>query len=58
MTAARRPKRHPRTHIRVQRQDTVTAAARPGIPLLHLQAHWTLQAHPRYLEAAAFHWPQ
>ena len=26
-------------------------------PLVHLHAHWTTQAHPRYLEAAAFHWP-
>lgn len=33
-----------------------TVAARPT-PLIQLSAHWTFKAHPRYLEAAGFHWP-
>lgn len=32
---------------------TATACA---TPLLQLHAHWTMQAHPRYLEAATFLW--
>jgi hypothetical protein len=25
-------------------------------PLLQMQAHWSVAAHPSYLRAAAFHW--
>jgi hypothetical protein len=32
------------------------AAAPRAEPLLQLHAHWTMPAHPRYLEAAGFLW--
>jgi len=39
-------------------QPRAAIATRDAPPLVRLQAHWTLQAHPRYLAAATFLWPQ
>jgi len=62
MTASRRLPAKPRLRRQIRRaarrapSTTTTPAA--DAPLLHLQAHWGTPAHPCYLQAAAFHWPQ
>lgn len=48
-------RRRARTARKVGHPRAAVAAC--AAPLLQLQAHWTMQAHPRYLEAATFLWP-
>ena len=48
-------RRKPTAHRSIHPRAPVASSDAP--PLVRLQAHWTLQAHPRYLAAAAFLWP-
>ena len=52
------PRTVTRRRTRPARNAGRPRAAMPtcATPLLQLQAHWTMQAHPRYLEAATFLW--
>ena len=56
MTASRKPLKR-RLRIRSRRTVSPTTNAPHDAPLLQLHAHWSMPAHPRYLEAANFHWP-
>jgi hypothetical protein len=47
----------PRARSARQSGHTNDAVVTCSAPLLQLQAHWTMQVHPRYLEAATFLWP-